>query len=152
MAYEPSFAPDGQSVVIESHDVGQSGHGRITLFERGQSRYVDITGADEDCRQPNWSPRGDYILYQKHAGGRWDIWLYDLKTKQHRSATAALGGDKTDATFSPDGRFILYSGEAPDGAYLAMESSARSPDGTAGTELIITPVQSSVVRMSFDAR
>jgi hypothetical protein len=33
-----------------------------------------------------------------------------------------------------------------------MEASARSPDGTAGTELIITPVQQPAVRMSFDAR
>jgi TolB protein len=186
MGYEPSFAPDGKSLVFEAHQVGQSGHGRITLFDIAQNKYVELTSASDDCRQPNWSPRGDYILYQKNAGGRWDVWLYDVRTRQHRSATAGLSGDKTDATFSPDGRFILYSGEAPgrggesllalpveggrpvpltkaagyhgapswspDGSYLAMEASARSPDGTAGTELIITPVQQSAVRMSFDAR
>jgi TolB protein len=184
MGYEPSFAPDGRSLVFESHAVGQSGSGRVTLFEIGENRYTELTAAGDDCRQPNWSPRGDYILYQKHAGGRWDVWLYDVRTKQHRSATANLGGDKTDATFSPDGRYILYSGEvpgrsgegllalpveggrpvpmtkaaggyhgapswSPDGSYLAMEASSRSPDGGPGTELIITPVQSAV-RLSFD--
>lgn len=186
MGYEPSFAPDGHSLVFESHKVGHSGHGRITLLEIGQKRYVELTGVSEDCRQPNWSPRGDYILYQKHVDGQWDIWLYDVRTKQHRSATAGLSGDKTDATFSPDGRYILYSGEvpgrsgesllalpieggqpvaitrhagyhgapswSPDGSYVAMEASAYPPDGSAGTELIITPVQRSTVRLSFDAR
>jgi TolB protein len=180
MGYEPSFAPDGRSLVFESHAVGEEGHGRITLFDIGQNKYAELTGADEDCRQPNWSPRGDYILYQKHAHGRWDIWVYDIRTKQHHSATASLSGDKTDATFSPDGRYILYSGEvpnssgegllalpveggkpvpmtraagyhgapswSPDGRYLAMEASTHSPDGSAGTELIITPVPESLVR------
>jgi TolB protein len=185
MGYEPSFAPDGRSLVFESHAVGEEGHGRVTLFDIAQNSYTELTAAGDDCRQPNWSPRGDYILYQKHAGGRWDVWLYDVRSKQHRSATAGLGGDKTDATFSPDGRYILYSGEvpgrsgegllalpveggrpvpmtraaggyhgapswSPDGSYLAMEASARSPDGGPGTELIITPVQQSAVRLSFD--
>jgi TolB protein len=187
MAYEPSFAPDGRSMVFESHEVGNSEHGRIMLFEIGGNHYVELTSSEEDCRQPNWSPRGDFILYQKQVGGRWDIWLYELKTMQHRSVTAGLEGNKTDATFSPDGRFILYSGEtpglagesvvvlpieggrpipmtrhhggyhgapswSPDGAYLAIEASARPPDGTAGTELIITPVQGSVVQQSFESR
>ena len=186
MAYEPSFAPDGRALVFESHEVGGGRKGRITLFDMSQNRYVDLTASDEDCRQPNWSPRGDHILYQKHANGRWDVWLYDVNTKQQRLATAVGEGDKTDATFSPDGRFILYSGQAPgqsgesllalsveggrpvpitrhrgyhgapswspDGGYVAMEASAHSPDGSAGTELIITPVQKGLVRLSLDAR
>jgi TolB protein len=186
-AYEPSFAPDGQSLVFESRDIGNEERGQITLFEiDGRGRYIDITRSDEDCRQPNWSARGDYIVYQKQLGGQWDIWLYDINSKQHRLVTAGLLGDKTDASFSPDGRFIVYSGKAPetdgssppdgesvlvlpltggrpipltrhpgyhgapswspDGASVLTEASMHSPDGTAGTELIITPVKSSVVQ------
>jgi TolB protein len=181
MAYEPSFSPDGKSVVFESHAVGGSRSGWITLYDMAQNRYQDLTGPTDDSRQPNWSPRGDYILYQKRTGSHWEVWLYDVTTKQHRLATGGLPGDKTDATFSPDGRYILYSGEAPgqagesllalpveggrpvaitryrgyhgapswspDGAYVAMEASAHAPDGSAGTELILTPVLQSMVRL-----
>jgi TolB protein len=185
-AYEPAFAPDGQAVVFESHSVGGGRKGRVTLFDIARNQYTDLTAADDDCRQPNWSPRGDYILYQKHTGSRWDIWLYDVKTKRHWSATAAIAGDKTDATFSPDGRYILYSGEvpgrggesllalpveggrpvpitqaagyhgapswSPDGGYVAMEASTHAPDGTAGTHLIITPVQKTLASLASDSR
>jgi Tol biopolymer transport system component len=41
-------------------------------------------------RQPNWSPGGDYILYQKRTRGRWEVWLYDLNRKKHRKATGGL--------------------------------------------------------------
>jgi TolB protein len=190
-AYEPSFAPDGQSLVFESRDVGNESRGQITIFEiSSQGRYIDITAPDGDCRQPNWSPRGDHIVYQKQLGGQWDIWLYDIKSKQHRSLTGALVGDKTDASFSSNGRFIVYSGTAPetddasdhgdesvlvlpiaggrpipltrhpgyhgapswspDGGSVIAESSTQSPDGTAGTELIITPVHNSMVQQALD--
>jgi TolB protein len=185
MGYEPSFAPDGQSLVFESHKVGVEKMGRITLFDMRRNAYTDLTSKDDDCRQPNWSPRGDYILYQKHANSQWNIWLYDVKTKQHRSITASIAGDKTDATFSPDGRYILYSGElpgtggesllalpveggrplpitrhpgyhgapswSPDGAYVAMEASSHAPDGTAGTELIIIPVEKRLARLILES-
>jgi TolB protein len=186
MAYEPSFSPDGRTVVFESHAVGGSRSGWITLYDIAKNQYEDLTSRREDSRQPNWSPRGDYILYQKRTRGHWEVWLYDLNTKSHRSATGGLNGDKTDATFSPDGQYILYSGEAagqagesllalpvqggqptpitrqrggyhgapswsPNGAYVAMEASAHSPDGTAGTQLIITPVARNL-RLSLNTR
>jgi TolB protein len=172
-------------LVFESRDVGSEGPGRITLFEIGSKHYTDITAVDEDCRQPNWSPRGDYIVYQKQLAGQWDLWLYEVKSRQHRLLTVGLAGDKTDASFSPGGRFVVYSGRAPendevsgagdesilvlpitggqpvpitrypgyhgapswspDRAYVAAEASTHSP-GQVGTELIIIPLQSNVVR------
>jgi TolB protein len=120
MALEPSFSPEGGRLVFETRVPGEGARGRITMLDLGEMRYQDLTSAQEDCRQPNWSPRGDYILYQKRSGSRWSIWLYDLANKTHRLATPAGDGDKTDATFSPDARYIVYSGEYgdEDGEYL----------------------------------
>jgi TolB protein len=183
MAYEPSLAPDGRAVVFESHAVNDGDHGQIMIANlEGRKQYEALTEPGEDCRQPNWSPNGQHILYQKHTASGWSIWIYDIETHSHRRLEAGQG-DKTDATFSPDGRFVVFSGEpneklagnlfavpveggvpksitfekgyhgapswSPSGRYVASEYAPFAPDGTRGTELIITPVNRSQIRLAL---
>lgn len=113
-AYEPSLSPDGKRVVYESH-AGPLRKGQIVICEIKSQRYETLTEIGTDCRQPNWSPAGDYIVYQRKLT-HWELWLYDTSTKMHHSHTESLPGDKTDATFSPDGKCILYSGTSASGS------------------------------------
>ena len=127
MSYEASMSPDGQSVVYESHVVNEEGNGRLRLLRLGASEPKELTDADEDCRQPNWSPTGNVIVYQKKHGDQWDLWIYDISTKEHRQLTQG-DGDKTDATFSPDGRWVLYSADNSNLKHASL--FATSLDGT----------------------
>lgn len=109
MAYEPSFSPDGQWIVFESHLLDQEGNGVITKYKTDKtSSYIELTGANDDCRQPNWSPSGDLILFQKYENAQWDIWTIDTLGGNKMKVTSG-SGDKTDASFSPDGKYIVYS-------------------------------------------
>jgi TolB protein len=112
MAYEPTFSPDGQWVVFESHPVDVERKGVIMKYKLDHhDSYQALTSSDDDCRQPNWSPSGNYILFQKHAHRKWDIWIMNPDGGNKKMVTSGEG-DKTDACFTSDGEYIIYSCDA----------------------------------------
>jgi TolB protein len=176
VAYEPSFSPDGQWVAFESHQLDVEDNGVITVFKvDGTEPYRAVTDPGDDCRQPNWSPAGDRIVYQAFDGRQWDLWTVRPDGSDRRKVTSG-SGDKTDASFSPDGKWIVFSAElpgedgvgldfvsladgavgriptppgyagapswSPDGEWIAFEYCAGDPDGSAGTEIWVTPAPS----------
>jgi TolB protein len=114
VAYEPSLSPDGLWVVFESHPLDIEDHGVITVFAvDGSEPYRALTESEEDCRQPNWSPAGDAIVFQCLQDGQWDLWRIDPDGSDRRRITSGAG-DKTDASFSPDGRWVVFSADSLD--------------------------------------
>ncbi len=168
VAYEPSFSPDGQWAVFESHKLDEEGNGIITINRLSCTcPYFNLTAKEDDCRQPNWSPRGDKILYQQKKNNVWNIWMMNIDGTDKVQVTNNLGSC-TDASFSEDGQFIVFStdfqsdianiykigidGNNPtrltnfkgyDGAVsvfgnkLIFESSDGDPDGSDGTKLVV---------------
>jgi TolB protein len=109
MAYEPTFSPDGEWIVFESHPLDIENQGVIMRHKLDNTvTYQALSDADDDCRQPNWSPAGNYILFQKYENKQWDIWIMKPDGSDKKTVTSG-SGDKTDACFTNDGEFIIYS-------------------------------------------
>ena len=110
-SYEPTFSPDAEWIVFESHPVDVEGQGVITKYKvNGTAGYVTLTSSDDDCRQPNWSPAGDRILYQRNSGGVWAIWVMNSDGSNKIRVTPE-SESATDAAFLSDGTKIIYSSE-----------------------------------------
>jgi TolB protein len=73
------------------------------------------------------SPDGKRIVYQRKLESCWRLFLYDVDHRLHHPLH--VSGEATDATFSPDSREILYSGEfgESDGALLAVPIAGGTP-------------------------
>jgi Tol biopolymer transport system component len=55
------------------------------------------------------SPSGKYIAYAGNKNGNWDIFLYDLQTKQIRQITNTLGNE-WDPTFGSTDDDLWFAG------------------------------------------
>ena len=109
MAYEPTFSSDGEWIVFESHPLDVENQGVIMKHKIDNNiTYHALTDAEDDCRQPNWSPSGNYILFQKYDDRQWDIWIMKSDGSDKKKVTSG-SGDKTDACFTYDDQFIIYS-------------------------------------------
>jgi TolB protein len=111
VAYEPSLSSNGEWVVFESHRLDVETNGVIMKRRTdGTGPYVPLTGSADDCRQPNWSPDDRHIVCQQLANGQWDLWCMDTNGGSRTKVTSG-DGDKTDASFGPDGRRIVFSSD-----------------------------------------
>lgn len=115
---EPSIAPDGQWIVFEAakdlpNDQRQGSLWKVRSDGSGLMQLTDGPGGATDDRQPNWSPVGNRILFQRRVPGRdsWSLWTIASDGTDIRPVSPSLSG-ATDASWSPDGRWIVYSSDA----------------------------------------
>jgi len=110
MCWEPGFSPNGDYIVYEAHYFNNEDIGIIETYKTdGFQSAVQLTDGSFNAKQPSWSPSGDKIIYQRFNGTVWNIWTMNIDGTNKQNITGADAGDKTDATFSPNGVWIVYS-------------------------------------------
>ena len=135
-AIEPSFSPDGGWIVFEVSKV-RTGEERFGALWKVRSDGTELTrltggpGAESDDRQPNWSPRGDQIVFQRRPIGG-DLWELYLTGPNGGAVTRLFVSpfDHSDASWSPDGRQVVFSsdhGGLPNPQIFIIPSSGGEP-------------------------
>ncbi|WP_338930667.1 hypothetical protein WEB32_02910 [Streptomyces netropsis] len=124
---EPSFSPRGDWLVFQESVQRENEDGRPDRPSRRElgslwkvrrdggdpTRLLDGPATGTDNRQPNWSPRGDRLVFQRR-GQDDDEWaLYVMNADGGGLRRLAVGaGEHTDASWSPDGRRVVFSSTA----------------------------------------
>ncbi len=123
----PAFSPDGKKIVFST---GRAGNPHIYVMNVDGSGVHSITSKGNYNTEPEWSPRGDRIVFTGRVtdGSSIDIVTVNPDGSDLRRLT---GGQRRNEspTWSPDGRNIAFSSDRTGRKYVYVMTSA-------GTQLV----------------
>ena len=90
----PRVSPDGQKILYSSNRNG-NGNQQIYMHHLESGLIEDITRSNTLVNSANWSRNGRYIYYGSNHDGNWEIYSYNLRSKQSKNITnnGAFDGD-----------------------------------------------------------
>lgn len=104
----PSFAPDGSRIVFESD---RGGSQQIYVMNANGSDQHRISFGEGRYGAPVWSPRGDLIAFTKILRGEFYIGV--MRPDGTGERLLVQGYHNEGATWSPNGRILMYYRETP---------------------------------------
>ncbi|MFQ5720460.1 MAG: TolB family protein [Acidobacteriota bacterium] len=139
------LSPDGRRVVVTRNGY----HDDVWMWDVERSTMTRLTFGSSNGTNPIWSPDGKRVAYSSRTTGTSDVFWSPADGSAPATVLATGPADLFPATFSPDGRFLVYlevdgvggfdlwlqplSGDAPRRPLVATparETEARfSPDG-----------------------
>jgi TolB protein len=115
---EPTLSPDGEWIAFQDGPYDAEGLNAIFKVRVDGTGLQQLTSGHNDT-QPNWSPRGDKIVFQRQRGGRldeekpWDVYTIDVNGDNLVNVTRTAGRSETDVSWAPSGRFLVFSSDGP---------------------------------------
>ncbi|HUQ51528.1 MAG TPA: hypothetical protein VM692_04855, partial [Gammaproteobacteria bacterium] len=96
-----ALAPNGGALVVDL--VGQ-----LWSLPATGGGAVPLTPADEQARNPRFSPDGTRLVYQRRGAADWDLWILELATGEQRPLSTS-SFDERDPDFTRDGRAVVFA-------------------------------------------
>jgi len=125
----PRWSPDGHWIAYGSYPGPyRSTRGRLYVLGIDQNTGqiaqaaapVDIDGLTESADDPSWMPDSDHLVFESHGGAAGHKALAEISRTGGRARKVL--DFESDQVFSgistsPDGKWVAYVAQAPDGAY-----------------------------------
>ena len=127
----PAWSPDGTRIAFHCTmgDVNPNGVGdfEICVVNRDGTGLYRLTDAPGESTQPDWSPDGDWIVFESNrlgwpslpavtpagydpeTSGDEDVWVMHSDGSDQRNVTANPLEDESFPAWSPDGEWIVFT-------------------------------------------
>jgi TolB protein len=122
---QPNWSPTGDRIVFQSHR--RAADIEVFTMDTAGGAITNVTAAPSEDTDASFAPDGRHIVFSSDRGGLELAALFVVPTDGGaavRVTTAARY--EGAASWSPNGRFIAY------------EARAGDPDGSAGTQIVVT--------------
>lgn len=112
----PSFSPDGKSLVFSSNTESDSGQFAVFRCLVDGSGLERLSAYSPSLQHPAFTPDGEGVLFdfvtESSAGSRCDICILDIRTGKIHSPTEGLKGTWFSCpVMSPDGKTLVFAQE-----------------------------------------
>ncbi|MCJ2178458.1 amidohydrolase family protein [Novosphingobium album (ex Hu et al. 2023)] len=104
-----TVSPDGKTIAVDLLGI-------LWTIPVTGGPATRLTGDFDDLGQPDWSPRGDEIIFQSYRTGNFHIWSIPAGGGSLTQLTSGLCDDR-EPRWSPDGKTIAFSSDRSGGRY-----------------------------------
>src|SRR5262245_3107873 len=142
----PSLAPDGKRLAVTRVETATQTDVWIIDLVRGVNSKFTLGPANE--RDPVWSPNGNEIIFRANPNGIYDLYRKPSTGISTDELILKSDQDKIPTSWSPDGRFLLFSSNDPktrSDIWLLPLSGERKPESFS-----TTPANEGFARFSPD--
>ena len=78
----PDWSPDGQSVIFQAHTAESDVSDIYRVALDGLTPPEKLISSEANDIRPRYSPDGRYIVFSSDRAGNWDVYIYDLVTRE----------------------------------------------------------------------
>jgi len=135
--HAPVWSPDNQWIAYESDRDGDSGVFRQRADGTGVPER--LTQSDKSVRYTpqSWSRDGDSLLLTADKGGTFELHILSIKSKTTSRYSDVRSLVPTEASFSPDGRWIVYQKSDKDPADVQAIRAYVEPFPSTGAKYLV---------------